>query len=154
MTLISHRGNIMGKKPQLENQTDYIQAAIDAGFQVEIDIWVQDNLLYLGHDGPQYPVDVEWLQERTHKLWIHCKNIPALEYFDSSNFHYFWHQNDSYTLTSKGHIWIYPGLPVTIGNSIVVMPESVNYSFENLSAASGICSDNVQYYKSLMENHE
>ena len=147
MTLISHRGNIMGKKPQLENQTDYIQAAIDAGFQVEIDIWVQDNLLYLGHDGPQYPVDIEWLQERTHKLWIHCKNIPALEYFDSSNFHYFWHQNDTVTLTSKRYIWAFPGSQ-PIANSIAVMPEL--YDEYNLDGCWGICSDFVQQYQSYL----
>ena len=152
MTLISHRGNIMGKKPQLENQTDYIQAAIDAGFQVEIDIWVQDNLLYLGHDGPQYPVDVEWLQERTHKLWIHCKNIPALEYFDSSNFHYFWHQNDEYTLTSEGFIWTYPYKELT-ENSICVQPEwnpDINLREFN-PICYGICS---KYVSIIKQNHK
>ena len=39
MILISHRGNINGKKPDLENKPEYIQNAIKLGYNVEIDVW-------------------------------------------------------------------------------------------------------------------
>ena len=28
------------------------------------------------------------------------------------NFNYFWHQEDDYTLTSEGYVWVYPGKPL------------------------------------------
>ena len=43
MILISHRGNINGKNPEKENHPDYIWVAIQAGYEVEIDVWFKDN---------------------------------------------------------------------------------------------------------------
>ena len=79
MILISHRGNIDGKKPHLENNPSYIDDAIDLGYDVEIDLWMIDGRTYLGHDEPQYEVDDAWLTERVDKLWVHCKNIELLK---------------------------------------------------------------------------
>ena len=78
MVLISHRGNINGAKPQKENRIDYIENAIQSGFDVEIDLWFVLEGLFLGHDIPQYPVELDWLQKYKDKLWIHCKNLQAL----------------------------------------------------------------------------
>ena len=60
MILISHRGNLNGKIPENENCPDYIDKAIHSGYDVEIDIWMIDNELFLGHDGPQYKVIYNW----------------------------------------------------------------------------------------------
>ena len=76
MILISHRGNIDGKKPERENSPEYILEAIEFGYHVEVDVWYKDNQLYLGHDGPQYETDVAFL--KNEKLWCHCKNSEAL----------------------------------------------------------------------------
>ena len=54
MRLISHRGNLTGKYPLLENTPVYIREAVDAGYEVEIDVWGDTKGgLYLGHDGPE-----------------------------------------------------------------------------------------------------
>ena len=37
MKLISHRGNIDGPQPDRENSPNYINEAIEAGYNVEID---------------------------------------------------------------------------------------------------------------------
>ena len=50
MKLISHRGNIDGRRPDLENNPDYILKAIDKGYDCEIDVWLLKNTIYLGHD--------------------------------------------------------------------------------------------------------
>jgi len=50
MRLISHRGNINGKNLERENSFPYIQEALQLGYEVEIDIWVINNEVYLGHD--------------------------------------------------------------------------------------------------------
>ena len=145
MILISHRGNINGPNKDKENSLSYIQEAINLGYDVEIDLWVINGELFLGHDSPQYIVNFEWIKNRYHCLWIHCKNIESLSYLKSNvtQLNYFWHENDTATLTSDGHIWVYPGKQ-PIKNSIAVIPEIHN---DDLSLCSGICSDYISNYK-------
>jgi hypothetical protein len=144
MILISHRGNIEGKFVAYENSPQYIDLAISKGFEVEVDIHIIDGKLFLGHDTQQYSITKYWLTQRSDKLWIHCKNIEAIEWISLKNvFNYFWHQEDTLTLTSKGYIWAYPGNQ-PIKNSIAVMPELFN---DEISQCLGICSDYIQHYK-------
>lgn len=144
MILISHRGNINGKFPELENSIDYINSAIKLGFDVEVDVWMIEGVLFLGHDEPQYGITQHWLNERYTKLWIHCKNIEAVEWFsDIGAFNWFWHETDTITLTSKGFIWAYPGKQ-PIKNSIAVMPELHD---DTISMCVGVCSDFIKKYK-------
>jgi hypothetical protein len=144
MILISHRGNIDGKIPKLENKPSYVEDAIKLGFDVEIDIWMIKGILLLGHDEPQYGVPQDWLNKRYERLWIHCKNIEAMEWFNMiGKFNYFWHQEDTITLTSMNVIWAYPGKQ-PIKGSIAVMPE---ISSDNLDDCIGICSDYIINYK-------
>ena len=142
---ISHRGNLIGKVPFKENTISYIQNALSKGYDVEIDIWIENEVLYLGHDGPERKVTLEWLNERKDKLWIHCKSLETLSFFKELNlsFNYFFHDNDDATLTSKGFIWVFPGKQ-PVYNSISVMPEIHNDDF---SQCIGICSDSIQNFK-------
>ena len=141
MILISHRGNINGKM-DIENHPSYIDNAIELGYDVEIDIWYSDELLYLGHDLAQYKIDLEWLEDRKSKLWIHCKNHASLELLQQTDLHYFWHDNDDVTLTSKGIIWSHPKIQ-PLKNSIAVLPDNYNW---DLTECMGICSDNIINY--------
>lgn len=144
MILISHRGNIDGKIVERENHPEYIDEAIALGYDVEIDLWSVEGVLLLGHDAPQYVITQDWLNERINKLWIHCKNIEAMEWMNSiAGFIYFWHEEDTLTLTTFGHIWAYPGKQ-PIKNSIAVMPEIHN---EGVAHCKGICSDYIKNYK-------
>ncbi len=141
MYLISHRGNLMGKT-NYENEPDYILNAIDEGFDVEIDVWMQNNKLYLGHDSPQYQIPISFLHHE--KLWCHAKNYEALDYMLHNNIHCFWHQNDNFTITSKGYIWQYPN-EKKYKNSIFLMPEHFNDI--EMKDIKGICSDYIFKYK-------
>lgn len=145
MILISHRGNLDGKNEHLENSIDYVQKTINLGYDVEIDIWLIGNKLWLGHDNPQYSINIEWLKLRKFKLWIHCKNIDSLLFLKETDdgFNYFWHENDTLTLTSLGYIWAYPGKQ-PIKNSIAVLPEIYSDKIQN---CLGICSDYILKYK-------
>lgn len=146
MILISHRGNINGKNTERENQPEYIDETLELGYDVEVDVWYEDGKLYLGHDLPQYEIQLEWLWKRHSKLWIHCKNLKAIEFFNnqiSNSLHYFWHEEDEVTLTSKGYIWAYPGNQ-PIKGSIAVLPE---LNHDDLSDCYGICSDFIKKYK-------
>ena len=144
MILISHRGNINGANPDAENKPDYIDAAIKLGYNVEIDVWMTSNEIFLGHDRPQYKIDAEWLNVRSDKLWVHCKNVIALELLNQlkSNINYFWHQKDTATLTSKRYVWAFPGKQ-PIKNSIAVMPEIHN---EDINQCIGVCSNYINRY--------
>ena len=148
MKLISHRGNIDGKNPEKENHPDYIWAAIQAGYDVEIDVWFKDNKFMLGHDEPQYEFPFELMQNHYSKLWLHCKNLEALEMFltldaTGSKLNYFWHESDKVTLTSKNIMWAYPGTQPLKG-SIAVLPE---WKEDDISQCAGICSDYIEKYK-------
>lgn len=150
MKLIAHRGNVTGPNPLKENSLDYIDAALNLGYDVEIDIryFEEEQKLYLGHDESQYEVHSLWLVHRKDELWIHCKNLSSLKFFSDSpvDFNYFWHQTDDFTLTSKEYIWTYPGKPHT-SKSVIVMPEcSVDMSVVKEMGGYdcyGICSDYV-----------
>jgi len=148
MIYISHRGNIDGKKPHLENKTEYIDTAIQLGFDVEVDVWYIDGTWWLGHDGPQYEIDLDWLDDRSDRLWVHCKNKQAVEYlvendYEAANINWFWHEEDTMTLTSFNYVWAYPGKQ-PIKKSIAVMPEMYK---DDISYCIGICSDVIQKYK-------
>jgi hypothetical protein len=140
--LISHRGNINGPNPKMENNPEYIISALNLGFDVEIDMWWVDGRIYLGHDEPQYEVNDKWLENRIDKLWVHCKNFDLLPWIQNTSLHYFWHENDQYTLTSKNIIWAYPGSKLS-HNSICVLPERNNIDKYILDVCLGVCSDYI-----------
>ena len=144
MLKIAHRGNTAGPSSR-ENHPLYIEEAIYLGFDVEVDIWLVDGNLWLGHNKPQYMTSKTFLDRYKNSLWIHCKNLTALEFFVNlkQDYKYFWHEEDSYTLTSNGLIWTYPGKIIT-DQSILVVQD--NIFLEEYSNAFGICSDYVKHF--------
>ena len=147
MKLISHRGNINGKKPELENKPEYVFKALKLGYDVEVDVWFDGGEFYLGHDNPKYKITAPFIEN--DKIWCHAKNIMALNEMKKINdrfgygLHYFWNQNDDVTITSNGYLWTYPGKELTL-NSIQVLPEINN---EKLGDVYGVCSDVIIKYK-------
>jgi hypothetical protein len=151
MVLIAHRGNINGTNG-LENKPSYICLAISYGYDVEVDAWY-DGGWWLGHDKPTYKITLSWIKDYGESLWIHCKNLSALErmvVYNDKRINYFWHQEDSFTLTSHQWIWAYPGQPLT-KHSICVLPEISNSPYERkaLKKCGGICSNYIERYNDL-----
>jgi glycerophosphoryl diester phosphodiesterase len=151
MKIISHRGNLTGPNPIRENSIDYIEEAIAEGFDVEIDLRCKDHHFYLGHDDPKYHVPMSWLVKWKNKLWIHCKNRDALEKLSTSvvEFNYFWHESDTYTITSKGIGWTLVG-KIPYSNSVVVLPEISFLANEYIENSFGICTDTPLFYRSKL----
>jgi len=146
MIFISHRGNISGRYIERENEPNYILEAKNMGYQVEIDVWNLSGKWYLGHDEPQYSVEESFFSHEG--MWCHAKNLEALDALLSLKTNCFWHQEDDYTLTSKGIIWAYPGKKLN-KNSICVMPEW-NKKTLDFSLCMGICSDLIKNYKEML----
>jgi len=136
---ISHRGNLDGSNPQRENAPDYIREALLAGFHVEVDLFDASGAdCFLGHDKAQYKTSLSFLQDE--RIWVHCKQPAALDFLSQQeNVHYFWHETDAYTLTSRGFLWTYPERPL-LQNSIAVLAEPEPH-------CAGACSDYISSVK-------
>jgi hypothetical protein len=140
MLIIAHRGNVSGPN-EAENSPKHIDAALSLGYDAEVDVHVENNHVFLGHDCATYPVDLDWLTSRKSRLWIHCKNFNALRLLSKTNLHYFYHTNDDYTITSLGYIWTYPGQRLG-DNFILVMPESVSIASNPYATdCFAVCTD-------------
>ena len=74
---------------------------------ITTDFVFKNSKFYLGHDEPQYDIENSFLLKK--EVWCHAKNLEALIEMKKIGSHYFWHENDQFTLTSKGYIWTYPG---------------------------------------------
>ena len=143
MIFISHRGNLRGPNPKYENSPEYVLTALNQGYEVEIDVWFINNRFMLGHDSPKYSIEESFLLKEN--IWCHAKNFEALIELKKLNAHYFWHESDSYTITSKNIIWAYPDSWVN-EKCIRLMPElridlPLNWNY------LGICSDYIEEYK-------
>ena len=146
--MISHRGNIDGPNKELENYPSYILKAIQQGYDVEVDVWYRNERYFLGHDKPEYEVDIDFLKNK--KIWCHCKNIDALEKLLDNDIHCFFHNTDAVTLTSEGFLWTYPGKKLT-KSSICVLPEDTGWTEKSIVNISGICSDYISKYRKIIE---
>jgi hypothetical protein len=147
MKLISHRGNIDGPQPDRENSPNYINEAIEADYNVEIDIWFVNNKWYLGHDNPIYEIKYNFLFDS--RFWLHAKNGEAFyKLLNDKNYYFnvFWHTSEDWILTSKKHIWTFPN-KYLFSNSICVLPE-LGYDGD-IKKCYGICSDFIKNYKNL-----
>ena len=142
--VIAHRGNTSGPDPDQENKPEYLQTALDKGYNIEVDVWssYQDNVWWTGHDGKQYEIEEDVLLQ--HGVWCHAKNIDTLHKLKEINAHCFYHERDAATLTSEGYIWTYP-LEKLTRISICVMPELQR--IQSLNICAGVCTDYAFSFK-------
>jgi len=143
---ISHRGNLEGRIPELENDPAYIEKAIAAGYMAEVDFWTEGDRRYLGHDEGQHDISISWLYTRKQHLLVHCKNREAFHYSLVNGLHSFWHTDEDYVLTSWGYCVGYPGMLSVGTRYILAVPER---HWENVidckpSITFGVLSDYVK----------
>lgn len=151
MLIISHRANLNGPDPSIENKPESIVLAIERGFSVEIDLRMKDNKLYLGHDEAQYETDLDFLNTYKKYLWIHCKELESLELCLENALHCFWHNKDDYTLTNYRFVWAYPGKEPIGKKTIMVLPEWYWKPKEILlKKPYGVCTDYPSEYQDII----
>lgn len=147
MKIICHRANING--PSLtENSPLEIEKCIFLGFDVEVDVWKINNQLFLGHDIPQYKIELKFLENYSNNLWIHCKNLEVFSFLLSYDLNIFFHEGDEYTLTSKKYIWTYPKdkYDKLYNNQIILDFNTISkekYDFYKSKNIYGLCCDYV-----------
>lgn len=159
--IISHRGNLTGSVPLLENLPGQVDQVINRyGFDVEIDFWVHQECLFLGHDRPTHRISLDWFRDNRTHLWIHCKNSEALEFLFNQNsttsldYHFFWHQEDKHTLTSRGIIWNLSQVDYVPWNSVELWFDPTSLSFKDIERIKkqsyGVCTDCPVQLKTML----
>lgn len=149
MIKIAHRGNYAGRNADRENTVAYIEEAIAAGYDVEIDVWLVGQDWFLGHDFPNEQVDLSFFERP--QVWTHCKNLVGyVSLYNNPKAHVFWHDRDDFVYTSKGIKWANVGIITYDG--VMVMPEYNNLVTTKLKNKTisplGICSDNFSLFES------
>ena len=138
MKIISHRGNINGPDLNRENKPWAIDECLFYGFDVEIDLWVDNNKLFLGHDKPEINISKYFLNSISEFAWIHAKNFQAINFLKiekTFKLNWFWHETDKMTLTSKGIPWCYPHNYIDGGVTVCSTIQSIPTNIY------GICTD-------------
>tara|TARA_R100000234_G_C4923584_1_gene145268 strand:+ start:51 stop:479 length:429 start_codon:yes stop_codon:yes gene_type:complete len=115
MVIVSHRGNLSG--PASDQNTPEALSRAASICYCELDLWVKKDKLYLGHNEPSLKITSKFLQNKN--FIIHAKNLEAVNYLSKTNLHWFWHNNDKLTITSKGMLWCFPDIYVDNGITVV-----------------------------------
>lgn len=140
MIKIAHRGNINGRIEGRENAPDYLLEAILQGYEVEVDLWIEDEKAYFGHDKPEYSVSQTDFIRIADKAWFHCKNVEAMAFCAplAQYLRYFWHQEDDYALVSNGMIWTHDGRKTVASSILVDLDLKSTFGYGNIY---GVCTD-------------
>ena len=143
--IIAHRGNIEGPNEN-ENSLNHIHNALKLGYDVEVDAWSHNDKWFLGHDEPTYEVEHSFfssiLNPHATKIWIHAKNIQAVEKLSETGMHWFWHNEDKMTLTSQCVVWCHKGVYVNEGITV-----ELGEPREVPDKVLGICTDYAKLWR-------
>jgi hypothetical protein len=151
MIKIAHRGNYHGIDRARENTIAYIEEAIVAGYDVEIDVWLLEKKWYLGHDMPGEEIPLSFMERP--QIWTHAKDLQGyVSLYNNPKVHTFWHNLDEFVFTSKGIKWASPGVRTYDG--IMVLPERVRDTWPQIIARHhkplGVCSDDFTEYENSL----
>jgi len=137
MLIISHRGNLLGPNPGFENIPGKI-VEVTNNYDCEIDVWVNSDGIFLGHDKPEHKVTRDFFYNQ--RLWCHAKNLDAFNFLLDERVNCFFHDKDDFTLVSNRLIWTYPNKPVCSKSIIVDLDK--NWKEKNYNCY-GVCVDYI-----------
>lgn len=142
---IAHRGNVKGRTVTDENKPQLIETLNAKGVACEVDVWYDGSDFWLGHDKGDYKVTFEWLMNFLPLRLYHCKNRQALDTLHrlcgrlGYEVNLFYHTDEDYVLTSRGHIIVKPD-QFCLPDSIEMMPE-LSEERKNWHYTNVVCSD-------------
>jgi hypothetical protein len=150
MIIYAHRGNVSGISPR-ENHPDFIRLALEQGFGVEVDLWQVEGRWLLGHDGPQFPIEIAAFDRPDVIFHLKTPHLPSLAFADA-----FALDQDPYALTLRGRLWTNYGQPVS-ATSIACAPELVRATeplaefAARCSQAFGVCTDHASELQQILK---
>lgn len=119
-----------------------LATALELGLNVEADVRLFKNELWLGHNQPDYLVP-KYFKQYGDRIWWHAKDIPTICYLLEKGVNCFFHNTDECTITSRGILWIYPEKTL-VNNCVAVIKGETSYTKEQLLQCHGICSDSLK----------
>ena len=75
MKLIAPRGNTTGPDTERENNPEYLIHAVDKGYDCEVDVWVIEDKIWLGHDEPNHEVTANFI---SNPILESCKKFRSI----------------------------------------------------------------------------
>jgi hypothetical protein len=140
---------MQGPQPARENAPAYIDEALAAGFEAEVDLRCKNGEFYLGHDFAKFYVPIKWLEKRHERLLLHLKDVQAARLAPGlfRHWHTFCHVADPFTVTSQGKVWLHDLslLPLDVRENYIIpliTPEQKSL-FRSGNYDWTICSDYV-----------
>lgn len=140
MQILAHRGNTKGPS-RFENHPDQIRECLAAGFGVEIDLWQEGSNCYLGHDAPQYPIELDEFDRLDVFFHLKSAHLPNLLRADA-----FAIVCDPFVVTLRGRLWANYGQNPS-PNSVMCSPDLVGANEalsdfrQRIIGAHGVCTD-------------
>lgn len=144
MKFISHRGNLNGPRPDEENKVAYIREALSHGYDVEIDVRLLGDTLYLGHDRAQETINLAFLEN--DRLWVHAKTPETFLYLLDRPVHSFFQSDDLLALTTRGYLWHHFTCSHFRCHKSVLMVMGEPGPLADYQGAHGVCSDFVSRF--------
>jgi hypothetical protein len=155
MLFISYRGVFDGNGFQDANTPNQINKALGAGFSCMIDVWRQDDKLYLGNDLPVTEVTANYI--KGNKFWINARNSEMQTWITSQPAglypNYFWFPYmppPEYVTASNGKL-ITPGTVAVNLSSVMFLPEvddTAMFSMVNIKCY-GIISNYLSFIRRM-----
>ena len=149
--LIAHRGNLRGIDRRRENTWAYLKEALDAGFDVEVDIVWRDNTYFLGHQlYTNLELMVLEIWDYKDRIWFHAKTVTTLYKIRFHDVNAFYHDEDPCVLTTKGIMWNHVRSIEISPGSIVVLPEMsgiLDHEPDIYGRVFGICTDLIYHHE-------
>ena len=147
MKLISNAGNLFGLTDN-DNKPEHIENTINQGFDVKVDLWLQDNQLYLGTYKPEYKLDIDFLEKHHQKLWLQCHDLTIIERFYDldpmgTKLNYFFIDKDPITRTSKWYNIVSGEKPIK--GCVYMNPEA--HSDFDFTQCYGLISNSAAIYR-------
>ena len=142
MYFISIGGNLTGRNEELEYKPEYVQNALDLGFFVIVDVYVdiEKSMVYLAG---KYETNLKFL--RNSKIICRAMNLLTLNALLNANCHVYY-DTDIPTITSYGLI-VMPTEEYDMHSSrSIVYSEEFNKVFK-IVPLSGIYSNNIEKIK-------
>lgn len=142
--IISHLGNIDGEKQEQENRLKYVQAALNQGWHVCVNVVFLNGAFVLPHVNGFDPAPPSFFSKS--RVWSRAHDPETLDALCNINAHALTSTGEAgFVLTSAQFIWTLPPNKLS-DRSIAVFPEIGPENWLDQYEPAGLCSNQPAYY--------
>lgn len=141
--IISHLGNIDGRRPEFENTPDYVNKALKLGWHVCVDVAFRNGGFILPTQRGFYPCPPAFFSKQ--RVWSRASDAETIDALCNINAHCFLVSQDFMSMTSAQFIWTLPPHSLS-SRSIAVYPELADPDWLDNFEPAGLCSNEPARY--------